>query len=469
VDSRERYREVLLEYKLDADAPGDDECWSPALETASRDRLREIQGDKLAAAVAYLYDYSPLYREKLDAAKLRPADIRDVEDLWKIPLLHRQELVDSQVAHPPWGRYSPISGDIWSHDGWILFATGGTTAAPRPFRMTRFDRDMAAWVFARGFWAMGVRPGDVGVFVFNYGAHIFFWEAQYGLNHIGCPVIPLGGADLKRRLDFQRAFRPTVLGTTASFALFMGETMKGQGIDPRESGVRVIFSGAEPGSCIPATKQRVESLWGAELHEWFGATEVGPSAHSCRHEVRRVDGPMNIHFLEDCYIVEVVDPQTFEPVAEGQDGVLVMSGLYSEGTPYPRYLLGDYCKVTSTPCGCGRTTMRAIGGMCGRMDDMLSIRGVHVYPTAIEEVVRRVSDITEAYEVVVQQQNGQDTVTVICEPLAHIPQEQWPTVSERVVREVSSALEVKVSVDLRPYGTVTREFKAKRIRDLRRE
>lgn len=467
MDSRERYRQVLREYQLDPEAPGGEESWSPGLETASRDRIREIQSDKLAAAVAYLYDYSPMYRAKLDAAKLRPADVRSVDDLWKLPILQKQEFVDSQVAHPPWGAYSPIDGERWARDGWILFTTGGTTAAPRPFRMTRFDRDMAAWVFARGFWAMGVRPGDVGVFVFNYGAHIFFWEAQYGLNQIGCPVIPLGGADLQRRIDFQRRFRPTVLGTTASFALFLGETMKRQGFDPRESGVRVIFSGAEPGGCIPATKQRVEALWGATLHEWFGATEIGPSAHSCRFEAGQQELPMNIHFMEDCYIPEVVHPETLEPVAEGEDGVLVMSGLYAEGTPFPRYLLGDYCRVTTAPCGCGRTTMRAIGGMCGRMDDMLSLRGVHVYPTAIEEVVRGVPDITEAYEVVIHQQGGQDAVTVICEPRLEIPQEQWDGVGERVVRAVSSALEVRVAVDLRPYGTVTREFKAKRIRDER--
>ena len=467
MDSRERFRQVLLKYRENPTEPGSDQHWAPGLETASRERIREIQSDKLAAAVAFLWDYSPLYRRRLEAKQLVPADIRGVEDLHKLPIIRREEFVASQTAHPPWGDYSPITQEMWTKDGWLLFTTGGTTARPRPFRMTRFDRDMAAWLFARGFWAMGVRPGDVGTFITNYGAHIFFWEAQQGMHHIGCPMIALGGADLKRRIDFQQSFPASVLGATASFALFLGERMKAQGLDPRGSGVRILFNGAEPGGCVPATKRRVEELWGATLHEWFGATEVGPSGHSCRFEAEQHERPMNLHFMEDCYIVELVDPQTFEPVAEGKDGVLVQSGLYSEGTPFPRYLLGDYTRLTGGRCGCGRTSVRAVGGMYGRMDDMLSIRGAHVYPSAIEDVVRGIAGISEAYEVVIEKRDGQDHVTVRCEPRPELTDAQKATLADTVVREVSSALEVKVAVELKPHGSVSREFKAKRIFDMR--
>ena len=162
MDSRERYRQVLTKYRSNPTEPGGDVCWSPELECAPRSRLREIQSDKLVAAVAFLWDYSPLYRRILAQVKLAPSDIKSIDDLYKLPILRREHFVDSHLAHPPWGDYSPISQSMWSQDGWLLFTTGGTTAAPRPFRMTRFDRDMAAWLFARGFWAMGVRPGDVG-------------------------------------------------------------------------------------------------------------------------------------------------------------------------------------------------------------------------------------------------------------------------------------------------------------------
>ena len=467
MDSRERYRQVLTQYRINPMEPGSDQYWAPELETASRERIREIQSDKLVAAVAFLWDYSPLYRRVLEEKKLVPSDVRGVDDLHKLPILRREQFVASQAAHPPWGDYSPIHQEMWTKDGWLLFTTGGTTAAPRPFRMTRFDRDMAAWLFARGFWAMGVRPGDVGNFITNYGAHIFFWEAQQGLHHIGCPVIALGGADLKRRIDFQKNFPASVLGATASFALFMGERMKAAGLDPKKSGVRILFNGAEPGGCVPATKRRVEELWGATLHEWFGATEVGPSGHSCVFEAAQKDRPMNLHFMEDSYIVELVDPKTFEPVAEGNDGVLVQSGLYSEGTPYPRYLLGDYTRLTRERCGCGRTSVRAVGGMYGRMDDMLSIRGAHVYPSAIEELVRGIKDISEAYELVIEKRDGQDHVTVRCEPTPGLAEARVAALPAEIVREVASALEVKVDVELKPYGTVSREFKAKRIHDLR--
>jgi phenylacetate-CoA ligase len=468
VDSRERFQAVLRKYRLDPVEPAEEECWSPALEAAPRERLREIQGEKLAAAVAFLWDHSALYRRLLEKVKLRPFDVKGVDDLPKLPLLTKDAFVESQQACPPWGDYSPISQEAWTRDGWLLFTTGGTTARPRPFRMTRFDRDHAAWLFARAFWGMGVRAGDVGTFVTHYGAHIFFWEAQQGLHHLGCPVIALGGADLKRRIEFQRSFPATVLGATASFALFLGEKMKEAGLDPRQSGVRILFNGAEPGGCVPATKRRVEELWGATLHEFFGATETGMTCHSCRFEAAQKDRPMNLHFMEDSCIPEVVDPQTFEPVSAGEAGVLVVSGLGCEGTPFPRYLLGDYTRLTTEPCGCGRTTARAVGGMYGRMDDMLSLRGAHVYPSAIEDVVRRVAAISEAYEIVVENRDGQDHVTVRCEPRPEIAAARWPEVTDAVVREVSSALEVKVAVDLRPHGSLSREFKAKRIHDLRR-
>ena len=203
------------------------------------------------------------------------------------------------------------------------------------------------------------------------------------------------------------------------------------------------------------------------MHEFFGATETGMTCHSCRFEAAQKDRAMNLHFMEDSCIAEVVDPHTFDPVPEGTTGVLVVSGLSSEGTPFPRYLLGDYTRLTTERCGCGRTTARAVGGMYGRMDDMLLLRGAHLYPSAIEDVVRRIADISEAYEIIVDKIDGQDHVTVRCEPRPEIAEERWPDVGDAVVREVSSALEVKVTVDRKPYGTVSREFKAKRIYDLR--
>ena len=261
MDSRERFHAVL-KYRLDPTEPGGDECWSPQLETVSRNRIREIQSDKLVAAVAFLWDYSPLYRRQLEQAKLRPADIRNADDLHKLPIPHARNLHRKSGSLLSMGRLLSHLTAIWTREGWLLFTTGGTTAVPRPFRMTRFDRDHASWLFARAFWGMGVRHGDVATFITNYGAHIFFWEAQHGMHHLGCPVIALGGADVKRRIDFQRTFPATVLGATASFALFLGERMKAMGLDPRQAGVKILFNGAEPGGCVPATKRRVEELWG---------------------------------------------------------------------------------------------------------------------------------------------------------------------------------------------------------------
>ena len=177
---------------------------------------------------------------------------------------------------------------------------------------------MFRWLFARGFFSMGVRPGDTGTLVTNYPPHMFFWGAHEGLTHMGIPVIAMGGFDLKRRISFIQMLRPTVMAATASYALHMGEAMREMGLDPAATSVRLIASGGEPGASVPSTKLRVEEMWNARIADWFGATEFGPAAHSCRPQEARTDAAPEIHFMEDCYVVEAVDPETREPVPDGR-------------------------------------------------------------------------------------------------------------------------------------------------------
>ena len=466
-NARDRYLTVLRAHRLNFAAPGGEEHWSPELETARPERIREIQSEKLAAAVRYLYECSRFYREKFDRAKLAPSDIKSLEDAWKLPFTTKQELVEDASAAPPWGTYSPVPDDRWTSHGWAVFGTGGTTAAPRLFRFTVLDREMFRWLFARGFFAMGVRPGDVGTLVSNYPPHMFFWGAHEGLNHMGVPMIAMGGFDLRRRINFLQMLSPTVLATTASYALHMGGTMRELGLDPATSSVRLIASGGEPGASIPSTKRRVEEMWNARLVDWFGATEFGPAAYTCRPQGGRTDGAPEIHFMEDCYLVEVVDPRSLEPVPDGQPGMLVVTGLATEGVPTLRYVVGDIVTLSRTPCPCGRTGARAVGGIQGRVDDMLSVFGIHVYPAALDDVIRGVPELSEAYEIVIEREGNTDRVTVVAEPRRDLPRAELGALAARVEGEVRSQLELRVRVDLRPYGSLPRDFKVRRIRDLR--
>ncbi|MBI2819755.1 MAG: AMP-binding protein, partial [Acidobacteria bacterium] len=367
-DIRRRWREVVKKYRLHPRTPADDRYWCPELETCSRQKLKDVQEEKLSVLVRYLYDCSPFYRAKFDRAKLRPSDIRSLDDILKIPVTNKQEMADDVQANPPWGTYTPIDDATWAKRGWMVFATSGSTGTPRPFRYTLHDRDQWAWNDARVLWAQGLREGDSAFLASGYGPHVFFWGVHYGLNLMGIPVISGGGMDTKRRAYMIDTFRPTVLGATPSYALYLGHTMQQMGYDPRQSSIRIILTGGEPGACIPATKARIEDLWKARLVEFYGCTEASPTpgGYTCREESEQIERPMNLHLMEDLQIWEVLDPTTFEPLPLGQRGLTTVTNLFSEGSPQLRFLVGDYAVMRDTPCACGRTQIHAEGGFLGR-------------------------------------------------------------------------------------------------------
>ncbi|MFZ5832921.1 MAG: phenylacetate--CoA ligase family protein, partial [Planctomycetota bacterium] len=340
-DIREQWRSLVRSYCLSFDRPSGDVCWAPELETASRERLRAIQSEKLVVAYRYLWECSPFYRRKFEAAGLGPDSVRGIEDLGRIPLSYREEWLEDQQASPPWGTFSPLRQEDWLERGWMFFSTSGTTAAcPRVFRHTTFDRDIWTYLGARGLYAMGVRPNrDIAINCFSYGTSVAFWGMHYSLNHMGVPIISGGGASTERRVMFIANYRPTVLMCTPSYCLYLGRAMEQAGLSPRESSIRLIIASGEPGAGVPATKRRVEELWGAEMHDHFGCTEVAmpPLGYTCTYQVTQTEGPVGTHIMEDVYIPEVLDPETMQPVPEGKPGVLAVSNLYSEAQPILRY------------------------------------------------------------------------------------------------------------------------------------
>lgn len=470
-DIRERWRRVVGEHAPNLERPGSNEFWTPKLETAPRARLRDIQGQKLAVAYRYLWHCSPFYRQKFEQAGLGPEDVNGLEDLAAIPITHREEWVEDQRANPPWGTFSPLRHQDWLERGWMLFTTSGTTAAqPRVFRHTAFDREMWSWHGARALYAMGVRRGDTAINCFGYGTSVAFWGLHYALNKMGIPVIPGGGANTERRVLFIDTYKPTVLLCTPSYALYLGRAMEDSGRAPRESSVRLVVSAGEPGPCVPATKRRIEDLWGAKVHDDFGCTEVAmsPLGYTCEHQVAQQEGPVGVHLMEDAYIAEILHPETMQPVDEGERGILVVSNLYSESQPIPRYVMGDWISVTTEPCACGRTHARAIGGLQGRNDELIKIRGLTFFPAALEDAVRRLPDVGDEFKVEITRVDNLDRVNVTVEPSSQIPKSDYGPPRARIARALKGALGINVDVNLVPYGVLPRTtFKAKRIFDLR--
>ncbi len=472
-DIRERWRSLVRNHALNFDAPAADDCWEPQLEKCSRERIREIQSEKLAVAYRYLWECSQFYRRKFEEAGLGPESVNSLDDLLKIPLTDREQWLEDQEQNPPWGTFSPLRQEDWLNRGWMFFTTSGTTArCPRVFRHTSHDRDMWAYLGARALYTMGIRANrDIVINCFAYGTSVAFWGMHYSLTLMGIPVIPGGGANTERRVMFIHNYKPTVLLATPSYALYLGRKMEEMGLDPQQSSIRLLCCAGEPGACVPATKERMEKLWGAEMHDHFGCTEVAmpPLGYSCPYQVHKRNGtPVESHLMEDVYIPEVLDPETFKPVPEGTPGVLVVSNLYSEAQPILRYVMGDWITVTTTPCACGRTHARAIGGLRGRHDKLIKIRGLMFFPAAIEDAVRSLPQVGDEFRVVVDRDGDMDQIRATIEPSPDVATQDERAIRGEVAKALKGTLGIRVDVEVVPYGSLERfEFKADRLTDRR--
>src|SRR5712692_9865935 len=268
-DIRAEWITTIQKYRLSPDRPDNERFWCTQLDTAPQEELRAIQDEKLRVAVRYVYECIPFYRRKFDRIGLQPGDIRSVDDLPMIPVTTKQEMADDLAGHSPWGTYTALDDELWAKRGWQIFASSGTTAQPRAFRYSQFDREMWMWGDARAMWAMGFRPGrDSAMIAFGYGPHVWLWGVHYALNLMGIPIITAGGLDSSARARFIDRYKPTILACTPSYALYLAGVMRELGLDPAASSIRYLFCAGEPGFSIPSTRRRLEETWQAELHEF---------------------------------------------------------------------------------------------------------------------------------------------------------------------------------------------------------
>ncbi len=315
----------------------------------------------------FLYENSAFYRRRFDRLGLVPDDVRSVDDLIaKWPVVDKAEMVEDAIANPPYGTYTAMNDAVWAERGWMMFASSGSTGAPRVFRYSHVDREMGAWANARALHAMDFRTGDTVFMVTGYGPHVWAWGVQYALEKMRLPTIPGGGMDARARANIVLRYQPTILLLTPSYALHLGRVIESLGADPRETAVRTLFVAGEPGVSVKATRERIQDLWGARLVEFYGCTEASPhvGGFSCMAS-QPENGPVATHLLEDVQIWEVVDAQTRRPVPDGTRGLTVCTNLNTESSPQLRFLVGDYTVLDRTRCACGRTHVRAIGSFAG--------------------------------------------------------------------------------------------------------
>ena len=465
--TRRRWLETLETYRRDFNVPGSDDYWSPSLDCASRDELRAIQDAKLEVLTPFLYENSDFYKRRFDGLGLTPSDIKTVDDLIKWPPIDKKEMAEDLMANPPWGTYTTHSDEIWNDRGWSLFPTSGTTGLPRMFRYSKFDLDQWKWANARAMWSFGVRPGESVFLVVGFGPHVWAWGVLHALAHMGVPCIPGGGLTAELRCNIILRYRPTVLATLPSQLLRIGRVMQDMGEDPCKTSVTRLFTGGEPAAGVASTRQRLEDMWDAELVEFYGCTEASPHCGGYSCEASHLPGkPMHTHLLEDIQAWELVDPDTMEPVADGERGVTVVTNMNSESSSQLRFVVGDYTVLDRSPCDCGRTHVRALGGFQGRADDLINLRGIKFYPSVVEEGVRAVAGVGDEYEVIfATNEDGIDTMKICVEHADHGGPD---SVIDQIKREVQSRIEVRFDVEVLPPDTFPKtEFKAKRIRDER--
>ena len=413
------------------------------LEAAPPDTSRDRQLARLNALLSQILPRNAFYARRF--ADLRPpvswAAFHD------LPFTTKADLVADQADAPPYGTIAtyPLEEYVAYHQ------TSGTTGRPLAVLDTRESWAWWAECWQYVYAAAGVTARDRIFLAFSFGPFIGFWSAHAAARRLGAMAIPGGGLDTRARLRLLQASEATVLLCTPTYALRLAEVAREEGVDIRDSAIRVTLHAGEPGASIPAVRSRIEEAWGARTFDHAGGTEIGAYGFSC-------DAREGVHVNEAEFIAEVLDPDTGRPCAEGERGELVITNLGRAGWPAIRYRTGDIVAVGTRRCGCGRTFLTLPGGVVGRTDDLIILRGVNVYPSAVEAIVRTFE--VDEFRLVRTRNGALDELTVEVEANA--------TVADHLARALRERLAVRIPTRAVPAGSLPRwDLKARRLVDAR--
>ena len=422
------------------------------LERLNRDALLASQGRRLSALIHGIYGRNAFYTRKLDEAGLAIAALQFPRDLTKLPFTLKRELIADQDANPPWG--TALTEPIARYTRYCQ--TSSTTGHP-----LRWVDTNESWQWLLDCWKAVYRgarvgPGDRVFFTFSFGPFLGFWTGFEAGCQMNLHCIPGAGMSTQIRLAMIESVGATVICCTPTYALRMAEVAALERPDHplAASGVRVLIVAGEPGGSIPATRQRIERSWGARVIDHHGLTETGPVSFECW------EAPGFLHVNEGEFICEVIDAATGREVPDGDHGELVITNLGRTASPVIRYRTGDIVVRRSSPCACGRTWARLEGGILGRADDMINIRGVNVYPAGIEAVVRHFAQIVE-FRSIVSSHGALRSLRLEIELSPDVVDTAW--VAAHVAFELREALGLNVPVQAVAAGALPRfEMKASR-------
>jgi len=419
----------------------------PWLQTADRETITRFQLARLRVGLVSALQSNRFLRRKLDGFDTR--SLVSMEDVSHLPFTLKRELIEDQKEHPPYGTNLtfPLAEYVRLHQ------TSGTSGQPLTILDTMESWDWWADCWTTVYHAAGVGRDDTVFLAFSFGPFIGFWSAYEGAKRIGALIVPGGGQSTAQRLRTILETNATVLVCTPTYALRLAEVAREEGFDMASSSVRVTIHAGEPGASIPSTRARIEEAWGARTYDHIGMTEMGAYGFTCLNQDA-------VHVNEAEFIAEILDPVTNAPVAEGERGELVLTNLGRWGWPALRYRTGDLVERGPSHCPCGRTYLTLPGGVLGRVDDMVVVRGVNVFPSSIEATLRQFPQVDE-FRIIVTRSGALDEIEVEVE----CPEQLVPEL-EAALRQ---ALSLRVPVRAIAPGSLPRfELKARRLDDRRK-
>ncbi|HRG02899.1 MAG TPA: phenylacetate--CoA ligase [Paludibacteraceae bacterium] len=429
--------------------------WNKEIECITRQKMRELQSERLRELVQRVYNNVPFYQKKMDNAGVKPTDIKSIDDISKLPFTSKQDLRDNY----PFGLFAVPMKDIVR-----VHASSGTTGKPTTVGYTRNDIEIWKEVVARCFTMCGIGKDDIMQVAYGYGLFTGGLGAHYGAEEVGASVIPISGGNTRRQLQLMSDYGVTALACTPSYALHLADAMAEHGYSLKDMKVKKGVFGAEPWT--ENMRLELERKWGIHAFDIYGLSEVmGPGvSNDCEFHT-------GLHVNEDHFFPEIVHPDTKQPVAAGEMGELVFTTLTKEGIPLIRYNTRDLSSLNFEKCECGRTLVR-MKKITGRSDDMLIIRGVNLFPSQIEHVLLEMGETSAHYMLYVDRHNNLDTLELqveLDESKLTDTIKDLQILSRKIEHALNSAIGLSVKVTLVEPKTIARsEGKAVRVVDRRK-
>lgn len=436
----------------------DTKYWNEYMETMSREQLDKLHLKRIQGMIKYAYAKVPMYRKLYDEAGLKPEDVKTLEDyIYKVPAIDKADVVRAQGLNPPYGDAIVQNSEEYVS---LFYSTSGSTGKPM-LEPGNYKDIQNLWTFQ--WWAHGMRPKDKFYFAFPFGTFMAFWSAYYDALLMGAEVISAGGMDTKGRVLQIMDLKPTVLVATPTYALRIAEVAREMGIDMRESSVKWVSTAGESGSIIPSIREAMERAWNAEALDLYGISELwGSTNWQCPVHKDRM------HMTETSAYGIVLDGDG-QLVPDGGTGEYVLTSYGGSIQPLIKYRTHDSVSWNHEYCSCGRTWMWLQGGVLGRTDQMVTIKGTNVYPTGVQAILGEIEGLSEHVEIHIYKAEDGDAVTVKVEPKDEVLADQYAALQQKAIGELHRKIGVRLGVEImQPKSLPRYEQKAKRVFDNRK-